>query len=120
VARASARYAISDLSPTFGKAAQPAAVLHITRSRNGPEDVHRRRRRGVVNFRYSEKKLEIFNNIPVERARWIGSWLARLSENQFKDAFRAANYSSEETVILTEAVQDRIAELVKLGDEVRR
>lgn len=113
------RYVISDLGATFGKTGSLPLFWRITRSRNSPEDFEKAKFiEGVngrfVNFRYGGKKREIFDNIPVERARWLGTWLARLSENQIKDAFRAANYGPEEVDVLAEAVRGRINELVNL------
>jgi hypothetical protein len=113
------RYVISDLGATFGKTGSLPLFWRITRSRNSPEDYEKAKfiegvNGRMVNFRYGGKKREIFDNIPVERARWLGNLLARLSEKQIKDAFRAANYDSEETEILTEAVRGRIAELNNL------
>jgi hypothetical protein len=104
------RYVISDLGATFGKTGSLPLFWRITRSRNSPEDYEKAKfiegvDGRVVNFRYGGKKREIFDNIPVARARWLGNLLGRLSENQIKDAFRAANYGPEETDILTEAVQ---------------
>jgi hypothetical protein len=40
--------------------------------------------------------------------------LSQLSRAQIADAFRAANYDREEVEILTDAVLDRIDQLVKL------
>jgi hypothetical protein len=113
------RYVISDLGATFGKTGSLPLFWRITRSRNSPEDYEKAKfiegvNGRMVNFRYGGKKREIFDNIPVERARWLGNMLARLSEKQIKDAFRAANYDSEEAEILTEAVRGRIAELNNL------
>jgi len=53
-------------------------------------------------------------NISVADARWIGGLLARLSDRQIQDAFRAANYNAEEVRILSGAVRKRINELVNL------
>jgi hypothetical protein len=113
------RYVISDLGATFGKTGSLPLFWRITRSRNSPEDYEKAKfiegvNGRMVNFRYGGKKREIFDDIPVERARWLGNLLARLSEKQIKDAFRAANYDAEETDILTEAVRGRIAELSNL------
>ena len=68
----------------------------------------------VVDFHFGGKKREMFDNSPANRARWIGVWLSRLSEDQIKDAFRAANYSPEEIDILTDAIRQRIGELVDI------
>ena len=113
------RYVISDLGATFGKTGHLPLFWRITRSRNNPEDYENATfiegvDRNVVNFRYGGRKRELFDDITVDRARWIGVWLARLSDNQIRDAFRAANYSPEEVDILSEAVGERINELIDL------
>jgi hypothetical protein len=110
------RYVVSDLGVTFGKTGGLPVLWTITRSRNNPEDYEKAKFvEGVdgnrVKFRYSGKKKDIFENITVADARWIGSWLSRLSRAQISDAFRAANYNREETAILTSAVLERIAQL---------
>jgi len=88
----------------------------ITRSRNNPEDYEKAKfiegvEGNLVKFRYAGKMGSIFENITVAQARWLGGLLSRLSKGQIRDAFRAANYSSEEIGILTEAVLDRIEQL---------
>jgi len=113
------RYVISDLGATFGKTGSLPLVWRITRSRNSPEDYENAKFiDGVdgrfVNFRYGGKKREVFKDVPVERARWLGNLLGRLRDNQIKDAFRAANYSPEEVDILSESVRGRIVELINL------
>jgi hypothetical protein len=114
------RYVISDLGATFGKTGTLPVVWRFTRSRNKPEDYEKAkfvegvRDNGTVNFRYGGKKREIFDDITVPHAKWLGELLAGLSPDQIKDAFRAANYNPEEIGILTEAVQDRIEQLRSL------
>ena len=113
------RYVISDLGATFGKTGSLPVLWRITRSRNNPEDYEKAKfvegvKGNVVNFRYGGKKREIFDDIKVADAKWIGSLLRRLSREQISDAFRAANYTPEEIGILTDAVLDRIEQLVSL------
>lgn len=110
------RYLISDLGATFGKTGGLPVLWTFTRSRNKPEDYEKAKfvegvKGNLVKFRYSGKKKGIFDDITVVQARWIGSWLSRLSRQQIRDAFRAANYNNEEIGILTEAVLDRIEQL---------
>jgi len=111
------RYVISDLGATFGKTGTLPVIWRFTRSRNKPEDYEKAkfvegvRDNGVVNFRYGGRKREVFDDITVPQAKWLGELLSGLSTNQIKDAFRAANYDPEEIAILTEAVQDRIEQL---------
>jgi hypothetical protein len=113
------RYIISDLGATFGKTGSLPFFWRITRSRNNPEDYEKATfvedvDDNLVDFRYGGKKREIFDDITVSEAKWMAGWLSRLSRGQIRDAFRAANYSSEEVAILTEAVTDRIDQLVGL------
>lgn len=53
-------------------------------------------------------------HIPLEDARWAGSLLGKLSPKQIRDAFRAANYSPDETEKFALALEARIAALQKL------
>jgi hypothetical protein len=113
------RYIISDLGATFGKTGSLPVLWRFTRSRNKPEDYEKARfiegvKGNIVNFRYGGKKREIFDDITVDQARWIGGWLSRLSREQITNAFRAANYTPEEVEILADAVRDRIDQLVSL------
>ncbi len=111
------RYVISDLGTTFGKTGTLPVIWLFTRSRNKPEDYEKAkfiegvRDNGMVNFRYGGKKREVFDDITVPQAKWLGDLLSGLRTDQIKDAFRAANYTSEEIDILTEAVLGRIEQL---------
>jgi hypothetical protein len=109
------QYILSDLGATFGKTGG-----FLSRSRNKPEDFAKSKFiEGVegnrVRFSYSGKNSGLFDNITIEQARWIGSWLSRLSDKQISDAFRAANYTPDEGQLLTSAVRSRINQLVNLG-----
>jgi hypothetical protein len=53
-------------------------------------------------------------HIPRQDARWMGDLLARLSEKQIQDAFRAGGYTPQEVEALSQTVERRIAELEKL------
>jgi len=53
--------------------------------------------------------------LTVADARWLSNLLKRLSDDQIKDAFRAANYSAEEVDLLAGAFRERINALAKLG-----
>jgi len=111
------RYVVSDLGATFGKTGGGLPfVWTITRSRNNPEDYEKAKfvegvKGNLVKFRYSGKKKDLFDDITVAQARWLGGWLSRLRKDQIRDAFRAANYSADEINTLTETVVDRIEQL---------
>jgi hypothetical protein len=56
----------------------------------------------------------IGKHIPRQDAKWVGSLLAQLSDEQIQDAFRAGGYSPEEVVQYAAVVKRRIAELERL------
>ncbi len=117
------RYIISDLGATFGKVKLDVpGFWRLARSRNKPgdfadsgfiEDV----KKGQVYFYYKGKSQELFDDIKIAEAKWIGGWLSRLSDEQLTDAFRAANYSPEEIRLMRETVRARINELVNLKEQ---
>lgn len=111
------RYIISDLGGTFGKTGGV-----FSRSRNEPEDYAKAKfikgvKRGRIEFNYNGKRGDLFRDITVEQARWVGGLLSRLSDQQISDAFRAANYSAEEIQLLTQAFKSRVNELMSLPQQ---
>ena len=56
----------------------------------------------------------IGKHIPRDHAKWMGQVLARLSDAQIRDAFRAAGYSQNEIAGFSKAVETRIADLNRL------
>ena len=53
----------------------------------------------------------IGDDIPRADARWIGSLLGQLSHQQLVDAFRAGQFTPEETKQYVSILEDRIAQL---------
>ena len=116
-------YIVSDLGTTFGKTGgqkSPIAfVKSIKGSRNEPDDFAKDQfidevQGDTVRLDYDGKNADLMRNISIADARWIGGLLARLSDRQIEDAFRAANYNAAEVRLLTGAVRKRINELVNL------
>jgi hypothetical protein len=68
----------------------------------------------VSYYRRHAQMEKITKDIPLADAKWLGQRLAQLSEEQIRDCFRAAGYTSEEVEGYTKAVQKRIAELSAL------
>jgi len=102
------RYIISDLGGSFGKTGGI-----ISRSRNKPSDYEKatfiqKVNGDVIDFKYSGKNKKLFDNLTVADARWLSERLKRLSDEQIKDAFRAANYSPELVEVLSNALKERI------------
>jgi hypothetical protein len=60
-------------------------------------------------------KEKAMRRIPVQNARWIGSQLARLSDDQLRDAFRAAGYDNATMEGFIKALRDRINQLNQLS-----
>lgn len=108
------RYIDSDLGATFGKTGK-----FFGHTRNRPEQYVKTKfitgvERGIVRFDYKGKNQHLLNDITVAQAKWLGNILAKLSDQQIKDAFRAGNYSPAEIEMLTNTVRARIKELVNL------
>jgi hypothetical protein len=55
-----------------------------------------------------------FKHIPREHAKWIGGYLNQLSDDQIRDAFRAAGFSPEQVEGFAKTVREKINELVNL------
>jgi hypothetical protein len=113
-AQGETHYIISDLGATFGKTGG-----FMSRSRNAPKDYVKAKfiegvEGGRVKFAYSGKNSELFKDITVADAKWIGDLLARLSDQQLTDAFRAGNFDPEEIQMLVPAMRARINQLVNL------
>jgi hypothetical protein len=109
------RYIISDLGATFGKTGG-----FFSRTRNKPSDYVKaefiKKVNGdVIEFSYSGKNQKLFQGLTVADARWASNLLKRLSDDQIKDAFRAANYSAEEVDLLAGEFRERINALAKLS-----
>jgi len=113
------RYVVSDLGSSFGKLPIASALIlnRIDRSVGEPVDfinskfIHGFNDDGTVDFAYKGKAKELLKGITVEDVRWIHGLLARLSDRQIRDAFRAANYSRSETDLYHRALRNRITEL---------
>ena len=102
------RYIISDLGASFGKTGG-----FFSRSRNEASDYEKavfiKKVNGdVIDFNYNGKNQKLFQNLTIADAQWVNNLAKRLSDEQIKDAFRAASYSTEEVESLTRAFKNRI------------
>jgi hypothetical protein len=112
------RYIISDLGGSFGKTGGI-----ISRSRNKPSDYVKAKliesvKGNRIDFNYGGKNKKLFENITIEDAHWLAALLTRLSEDQIRDAFRAANYGPAEVEALSGAFRARVNELSGVSREV--
>jgi hypothetical protein len=114
------QYEVHDLGGTFGKVSHLPRFLQFKPDRNNPNAYAKSHlidkvKDGRVDFHYSVKRKDLFKDISVEDARWVGAQLSRLNDQQLEDAFRAANYTPEQVRIMTAAVRRRVAELNALS-----
>lgn len=118
------RYIISDLGATFGHASTTPIFWRITRSRNNPTNYAKseflekvKGNRVVLHF--GGKNRGLMKDISVDDAIWMGTWLAQLSDQQVKDAFRAANYTPAQVDLLARTVRARTSELLSLRPNIQ-
>jgi hypothetical protein len=134
-ARPEARYYATDLGATLGR----SGGLGGKRSKNNLGDFLSTRfvlgvEDGAVKFDYDTrptklghlsifyppyylhevKKEKTMRGIPVAHARWIGSLLSQLTDQQLHDAFRAANYNDATREGYVQALRERINQLTRL------
>jgi hypothetical protein len=117
-------YIISDLGATFGHASTTPLLWRFTRSRNNPEKYARseffqkvKGNRVVLHF--GGKNSGLMKDLTVNDAQWIGGLLSQLSDQQLRDAFRAANYSPSQVNLLARTVRERTNELLSLRPNVQ-
>ncbi|HKC62226.1 MAG TPA: hypothetical protein VKB86_01250 [Pyrinomonadaceae bacterium] len=113
------QYEVHDLGASFGKISHIPRFLQFKPDRNDPKAYAKSHlvdkvKDGDVRLHYSVKRSDLFKGISVRDARWIGSMIGRLSQQQIADAFRSANYSPEQVRLMTEAVAKRVTELKSL------
>ena len=112
-------YVISDLGATFGHASTTPLLWRFTRDRNNPQsyaksDFLEKVKGNHVQLHFGGKNRGLMKDITVNDAIWLGSWLAQLSDDQLRDAFRAANYRPDQIDQLTREVRSRTNELLSL------
>ena len=130
------RYYVSDVGATLGK----VGGLGGKRSKNSLADFRSGKfiesvENGVVSFDYhtkpkgagifaslfspgygksQAKKERAMRQASVEDARWMGQQLSRLSDEQLRDAFRAANYDDATREGFVQAIRQRANMLAQL------
>ena len=71
--------------------------------------------KGEVQFHMQRRRANrALQAVKVENARWMGGLLARLSDKQLTDAFRAGGFDETETFTYVRALCDRIKQLQNL------
>lgn len=110
------RYVISDLGATFGHASTTPLFWRFTRSRNNPSKYTGAKflekvKGDRVVLHFGGKNRGLMKDITIRDAQWLSSWLSQLSDQQLRDAFRAANYRPDQINMLARAVRERSNEL---------
>jgi len=118
------RYVISDLGATFGHASTTPLFWRFTRSRNNPEkyaksEFFQKVKGNRVVLHFGGKNSGLIKDITVNDAQWIGGLLSQLSDQQLRDAFRAANYRPDKINLLARTVRERTNELLSLRPNVQ-
>jgi len=115
-------YVISDLGVSFGKTGSNPLPLfwRIGRSRNNPKDYAKASfitgvSHNKVKVRFNGKNRSRMKSFTIADARWLAALLTQLSDDQIRDAFRAANYSQSNIDLLSGAVRNRIRQLNQAG-----
>ncbi|HKR13016.1 MAG TPA: hypothetical protein VJT15_13235 [Pyrinomonadaceae bacterium] len=113
------RYIISDLGATFGHASKTPLIWRFTRSRNNPNKYAKSKfldkvKGDRVVLKFGGKNSGLMKNITVRDAQWMSGWLSQLSDQQLRDAFRAANYRPDQINALVRTVRERTNELLHL------
>src|SRR5262245_60520051 len=118
------QYIISDLGATFGHASTTPLFWRITRSRNNPPKYAKSKfvekvKGDRVSIHFGGKNRGLLKNISVQDAEWIATLLSQLSDQQVRDAFRAANYSPQQIDLLSRTVKERTDQLLSAQPSIR-
>jgi len=120
-------YIISDLGSTFGKFGSNNLPIFFRfgRKADSPSAWNKAKfikgvKDGKLVFATTgAKSRKLFKDITVGQGRWLYNLLTQVRDEQWHDAFRAANYSPAEVDLLTAAAKRRVTELERAtGDRV--
>jgi hypothetical protein len=121
-------YYVNDLGATLGSTGKWFTTLPVfgeapagTKGSAKEFAEHRfidRVQKGVVSFHYKRTRASrALTGVKAANARWIGGLLARISDKQLSDAFRAGHFTDEEIRIYIKALRNRIRQLQTLVAE---
>jgi hypothetical protein len=108
-------YVVKDLGATFGTTGR----LYPARNDIEKFESHgfiKGVEAGRVRFHYRGRHQKLFDNVHPRDVRWACERAARLTDEQFGGAFRAASYDPQLAERFTRALRQRIAEGLALGE----
>ena len=103
-------YLVADWGGTFGKTGG-----FLSHSKWDLADYSKQRfiegsKGSAINFHYSGK-MSALHSVPRDHAQWFLGLIGKLSDNQLRDAFRAAGATRDETEGFTAQIRKRVNEL---------
>jgi hypothetical protein len=111
-------YIVSDLGATFGKLGNNNLPILFRLGRKTGSAKHfaktsfvKKVERGEVKIAFKGKSRSLMRGFTIADARWLANLLNKLSEQQIRDIFRAANYSPADVDTFARTVQRKIGEL---------
>ena len=119
VGDASRLFVVQDLGASLGKETpnifSRVRLRALRGSKNNPDDFERtgfiRRVDGTrVEFDYDGMDPDLFRDITVADVKWICGLFARLTDRQWDDAFRAAEYGTETRERFIRKIRQKVAE----------
>lgn len=119
-------YVVRDLGASLGEASQPALLRApgFIRAKSGTKnDIEDFESQAYVKlgsdgrpeFAYRGSRRDLLDHVSVEGVTWACRLMSRLSDQQYADAFRAANYSPDVTARYVKKIRQKIAEGLALA-----
>ena len=103
-------YLVADWGGTFGKTGGFMSHSKWDLADYSKQQFISGSRGNAVSFHYSGK-MSALRSIPIDHARWFTGIVGQLSDNQIRDAFRAAGATQTETEGFSAQIRKRINEL---------
>lgn len=103
-------YLVADWGGTFGKTGGFMSHTKWDLADYSKQQFLEGAKGNMINFHYSGK-MSGLRSVPIEHARWFVGIVGKLSDNQIRDAFRAAGATQAETEGFSTQIRKRINEL---------
>lgn len=120
------QYIVSDLGATFGKMGSNNLpyLFRLGQTKNKPKQYAKAKfikveKDGELELAFKGTNRDLFKGVTVGQARWLANLLSKLKDSQLQDAFRAANYSNEDSALLMQGIKRRISELNSITAQER-